>query len=203
MYLSKTFVKASIMTLLSLAATGAFAGELNLQGTASGYFNASGTTLGGLTYVGSTFNTTTSGGFYALGGDAGIVNVNNLGSMGLNGSTFNYAGDKFTLNVNFTEPTGITGSSTANFTATMIGNVSNTANGGVDVIFSGAPQTFNYSNASMTGSFSLAVNNLAIHPNQNESITGYGTGTCTPEPGAYAALGMGVLGFVVRRRRRK
>src|SRR5207248_2260619 len=51
----------------------------------------------GLTYLNSTFDVTTSGGFVAIGNAPGVPNVNNLGSFTLTGDPAIYTGNHFDL----------------------------------------------------------------------------------------------------------
>jgi len=203
---SSTLIKTSILALLTVGATSAF-GQLNLQGSATGGFNGtSSTTYGGLSYTGSTFNVNTAGGFYGLGGNAGTINVNNLGSFSLSGAPASYSSPatSFTLDVVFLAPTGIAGDNSATYTAALQGDVTNTKSGGVYVQFDNSPRLFTYSNAAGSGSFTLSVNDLSLFPTQTTSVTGYGTGTfkSVPEPNSVAAIGMGLCGLLIRRRRK-
>jgi hypothetical protein len=203
---NSTFLKVSALVVAAVGASSAFGDELNLQGYVTGHFNSgSSTTYGGLSYTGSTFNVTTAGNFYGLGGNAAPINVNNLGSFALNGSTFNYSSPAtfFTLDVTFTQPTGVSGSNSAIYTAILQGDVVS-KNGGVYIQFDNSPRLFNFTNSTGTGSFDLSVNDLSLYPSQTSSVTGYGHGSMTPvpEPCSLAAIGMGLGGFFVRRRRR-
>ncbi len=183
----------------------AFAQDINLQGDASAYFNAGpSTTYGGLSYLGSTFDVNTAGGFYALGGNAGTPNLNNLGSMTLSTQTFDYNNPPatFTLDVTFTAPTGIVGSNMATYTADLIGSVSAGNAGGVHIDFGNAPTQFNFTNSSGTGYFTLNVNPVSIHPGQTVAVSGYGKGQiqAVPEPTSLACIAMGLGGAFLRRR---
>ncbi len=195
------------LAVLTGAAIGAQAQELNLAGDASGLFNGSSTTYEGLLYVGSTFDVLTSSGFYALGGDPGTPNVDNLGSFSLSTSAFDYNSPPatFILDVFFTKPTGILGGGSTTFTADLVGQVINSNTGGVLIEFGSAPQMFTFSNSHQSGTFSLAVDSLSLYPGQTASLTGYGIANIqsVPEPGAVACMALGLIGTAFKRRWRR
>jgi hypothetical protein len=195
--------------------------ELNVQGTVTGAFNgqplaAASMLAPGLTYYGSTFNATTAGGsdttpgFAALGGNPHVPptpNFNNLGSLQLSGTTANYNGNTFRLQVLFTAPPGISGGNPSTYTATLTGIVSNTTNGGIFLDFDNTPQTFSYSNSSQSGTFSLSVNDVSVYPTQVASITGNITSSVAAIPEFSSAIPLGLVlvlvgGVEFARRRR-
>jgi hypothetical protein len=164
-----------------------------------------------LQYVGASFNTTSTGGFAGLGGLVGSAQT--LGYFALTGDPQNYNGGNFVLDVLFSSPL-LTGPSQF-FKASVFGNVSSIANGGVAIAFNPFTQDFAFDGPdNLAGSFTLMVNSVTISPPgaaQNGSpraLTGniiVNSVTTTPEPGTMALFGTGLMGLipVVRSRRRK
>lgn len=180
------------------------ADNVTLTGVATGSFNNGLTSIDGLSFTGSTFDVTSSNGYYAIGGSAGSPNVNNLGSFTLTGTPANYNGDTFSLDVTFTSPTGIADSNEASFSSLLFGTVSSNRSGGVFVDFSPAPQDFSFSNASGSGMFSLAVNTMSITSGFTSPVTGSGKASIVPvpEPSSFLLIA-GLLGSGIIRRGRK
>ncbi len=186
------------------AAAVASADEVELIGSADGVFNNGLSSIDGLSYTDSTFDVTTFGGFYALGADAESPNFNNLGSFTLNGDPDNYTGDTFTLTVTFDDPAGISGSNSADFTATLFGRVVSNNHGGIQISFESITDTFNFNNSQAYGSFDFTVNPTSITPGHVVPVTGYGFGqmTAVPGPDSMIPFGLGLVGLVRKRSRR-
>lgn len=196
-------LKALLLAGLGVAAVSAYgSGNVTLVGSATGFFGNGTTSINGLSYLGSTFDVTSSNGYYGIGGPAGIPNLDNLGSFTLSGAPASYNGDTFTLDVTFTAPGGIAGSNTDDISAQLFGSVTANNQGGVFVDFPSTPQTFTFSNVAGRGSFTFGVNTLSISPGQTSPVTGSGTAQITPapEPATYLCLGLGLIGLVRRKK---
>ncbi len=187
----------------------ASADEVHLVGSTLGRFNAQGfaanNSLLGLTYDNSTFDNTTVAGALDLGGNPSPgTNFNNLGSFTLSQANDVYDGNTFELYVTFTSPVTIVGGTSTTFVDKLFGTISNGV-GGVFVDFDNTPQTFFYTNATETGSFTMFVNDVSIAPNQSASLTGHviGSQQSVPEPTALAGIFCGALGLISRRRRNR
>jgi hypothetical protein len=183
--------------------------QTQVTGTTTGCFTigcvpSSSATLGGLTFTGTSFSDVTSvGGFLGLGGA-----VNNLGIYTLlNAPTFDYTNRAFTLDVAFTAPTTIPGST--QFNALLQGEVNPNGQGGVNVSFLTHDFAFNFSDAnSPTNVLQLHINDIAINPDQSNFGSGYiQVATGLPVPAPTAGMGalplltlLGVLGWRWRRR---
>ena len=199
-----------ITIALALSAVGvANAGEVRLTGSTKGAFDAQayGTTnsLLGLTFSSSTFDDTTVGNSLDFGGNPNPgSNFNNLGSLSLNNVNNTYNGHTFSVQVTFTAPVTIVGGNQSVFTSVLTGTILNNA-GGVFIDFNNAPQTFVFSNANATGSFTFAVNDISIAPGQVSSISAHITGNQNPvpEPAAFAGIACGLIGLLGAVRRKK
>jgi hypothetical protein len=167
-------------------------------GAACSVFSAGPVTLApGLTFLGSTFNVSTSSGFVAIGNSPGTPNVNNLGSFTLTGDPATYTGDHFSLLVAFSAPVGTTPSSTV-FQDMITGDVTSVGNGGVSINFTTGPQTFTFDG----GSFTLSVNNVGLTAGNSIAVSGAIVAS-VPEPSTWAMMILGFLsvGFMAYRRK--
>ena len=189
------------------------AAPITFQGSTLGAFNggtpAASATLDGLTYTNSSFDTTSSNDFAALGNEAGTgpggSNVNNLGSLSLTGTAADYTGDTFAIQVTFTAPNITGGTHPANLTATLIGSVTTTNQGGVFIDFTSGAHAFTYDDSAQSGqsgTFVLSVNEVSLTAgSSNVPVTGQIIVTAIPEPSTALLGGAGVLALASRRRR--
>ena len=187
---------AVVAIALALNTVRASADEITLGGSTSGIFSASGTNVlsPGLTFNGSSFNQGTSGGFAAL----------DLGSFSLGSANGGYSGN-FTLDVAFTDPTGISGGGSSNFDAHVIGSVQNGAGGATVFDFDPASEVFNFSNSGETGYFTLDVPSfVSVLPGNSVSLNGfvdYQVSPTVPEPPSIVLAVSGLLGVLIVKRR--
>ena len=207
-YILKGSVQATALCLVLGIAGLAKADEVHFTGSTLGQFNAQAfgatNSIFGLSYSNSTFDNTTVGGSLDLGGDpAPGSNFNNLGSFTLANTDAVYDGNTFSVKVTFTAPSSIVGGDNATFTDILSGTVSGGV-GGAFVDFDNTPQTFTFSNAQATGTFTMFVNDVSIAPGQDATITAHITAnqTAVPEPTAIAGIGCGLLGLFGMRRKR-
>src|SRR6266498_4055450 len=199
---SSAFLKSIFLGLLALVIVGATqktarADEVTITGSTTG----SVTGVPQLTFAGNAaFTGTTALGVGALSG------ANNLGSFFLSTAPTQALSGTFTLNITFTAPTGITGGQGTTYTATIIGSVSpNIDQGGVNIHFASPTQSFTFSNASGSGSFSLTVADLFVETGRSANLTAGITGSQAPipEPTTLLLLGTGLTGVAARLRQRK
>lgn len=160
-------------------------------------------TLVGLHYNGSSFQVTTVNGLAGVGSSASPPNnFNNFGSFTLDSTPYIYNGARFVLRIAFSLPPG-TAPGSALFTADIVGSVSNTNSGGVQITFHD-PQTQDF--LFDGGHFALTINSLAITGGQGPvPLTGFiqAQSAPIPEPATVLLLGTGLAGLAARFRKRK
>jgi hypothetical protein len=206
-FFSKGRAPITVVALVVGIAGIARADEVRVAGDTLGRFNAQPylptNSLFDLVYTNSTFDNTTVGGLLDLGGNPTPgTNFNNLGSFALGLADQNYSGNSFQLFVSFSAPVTIVGGSTTFFNDVLTGSVLGGL-GGVFIDFDNTPQTFNFSNETAAGSFTMFVNDVSIAPGQAASLTGHISGfqAVVPEPSILIALACGGIGFLRRRRK--
>lgn len=191
--------KCALVVLL-LAFFGLYCGQakadsLTLEGSTTGSFSGIGDFgSGGLTFSGTSFDTTTSGN-----------TTLDLGSFSLGDTSSLYLG-QFTLDVTFSLPAGLTSGNSNSFTALLLGDVLWSSGAALVVDFSPSSEIFSFSNPTDSGSFTLSIPSVAMLAGNTVSLDGYVTGAtdtplATPEPSTLLLLasGLALLFFFKRR----
>jgi hypothetical protein len=192
-------VPLCLIILSALMPTRVRADEVTLAGASSGSFSGTGDfSSNGLTFAGSSFGPiSTSGGDASLG----------LGVFSLGADSSAYDGT-FTLDVTFTQPTGLSSGGTSTFTYDLSGDVTSSGGGStvlLDFTNNIAPLTF--TDGSESGSFVLVLPDaVSLNAGGQVDLTGSIVDASetdpvpTPEPGTLLLTALGVFGLFVLRR---
>ena len=188
---------ALLLAFSLLHAGPAKADAITLAGSTSGSFSGWGNfTSTGLTFAGTSFDTTTS--------PAGAGTLD-LGSFNLGSSSSFYFG-QFTLDVTFSLPQGVAGGG-SDFTAFLLGSVRRSNGQALIIDFSPSSQLFTFSNSAGTGSFSLSIPGVDVPAGSAVTLDGSVTGATdpppatAPEPATLAVCVVGLAALLFFRRR--
>ncbi|HZG52157.1 MAG TPA: PEP-CTERM sorting domain-containing protein [Pyrinomonadaceae bacterium] len=197
-----TMFKPLAMSIALIAIFGAAqiakADPVTVSGTSSG--TVTGSAAAFLSFTGNSFTATTAGGVGSFSGSDRIGTfflASSVGETPVNGT--------FTLNLTFTGPSGIDGGQSATYTATVSGTISTPNVGGVSIVFDNPVQTFTFSNANGSGSFSITLPNVFVQSGETANLTAglSGNQTAVPEPATMILLGTGLAGVAARIRKRR
>jgi PEP-CTERM motif len=188
----------ALLAIIAAGQTIAKADPVTVSGTSTG--TITGTAAAFLSFTGNTFTATTAGG---VGSFSGADRIGTFTLLSTSGET--PVNGNFTLNLTFTAPAGINGGQAATYTATVSGTISTPNVGGVNIVFDNPIQTFTFTNASGTGTFSIELPKVFVQSGETANLTAGLTGnqTAVPEPATMLLLGTGLAGVAARIRKRR